>query len=159
MNILNVFPHMAYKFFFKTAFTIRVASIIANIMHFMYHLHCLSIYKPSYFSVFLLSIPWHFCLLHCHIYLQACFLFFVFNYYIWPICHKLFVHMSPFDLLALSHLHVHIQVCVCMCVCMCMCMCVHVRMCMCVCVCVCANMCVCAHMCVCTICQLLIFYS
>jgi len=42
------FPGIPSKFFFQLSFTILVALII----HFMFHIHCLSVHKLVYFSFF-----------------------------------------------------------------------------------------------------------
>ena len=77
------FPGMVSKFFFKPC-TILEASIIASIIiHFMFHIHCNINSCILAFFPFLLHTSVHG---YCHIYQHACFLFFVFNYYIWPIC-------------------------------------------------------------------------
>jgi hypothetical protein len=44
---------MAFKLFFKSFVTILVAPIITGIrVHFMFHIHCISIHKLLYFSFF-----------------------------------------------------------------------------------------------------------
>ena len=82
------FPGTASKFFLKLLVTIPVAPIITGtIVHFRFHIRCISIYKLLYFNFFFRF------LLHnisvcgcCHIYQRACLLFFVSICYIWPIC-------------------------------------------------------------------------
>ena len=52
----------------------------------MFQIHCITIHKIFYFGFFcflLHDVPVH---RYCHTYQYTCFLFFVFNYYIWPIC-------------------------------------------------------------------------
>ena len=83
---IGCFPGTVSRFFFKLLVTIPVAPIITGtIVHFSFHIRCISIQKLLYFNFFSAS----FCT--CHIYQCACFLFFVFNYYIWPICCNFFV--------------------------------------------------------------------
>jgi len=58
------FLGMAPKFFFKLFVTIPVAPMITwIIIHFMFHVHCISIHKLLYFSPFLLPFVWHFSVL------------------------------------------------------------------------------------------------
>jgi len=67
-ELTKCFPHMVYKLFFKPIVTIPVASIIADItIHFMFNLHCMTIHKLSYLSIFSPSISMTFHLLHWHI--------------------------------------------------------------------------------------------
>ena len=85
---IECFPGIASKFFCKFLVSLPVAPVITGtIIHFRFHIRCISIHKLLWFS-FVST-----CFLHnisvcgyCHIYQCACFLFFVFNYYIWPIC-------------------------------------------------------------------------
>jgi hypothetical protein len=54
---------------------------------------------------------------HCHIYQYICFLFFVLNYYIWPICRNFSLSLSLclfHNSIALPHLLIHLLVYVCM---------------------------------------------
>ena len=78
-------PVIASKSFFTPFVTIPVAPIITGIIiHFIFHIRCVSIHK-------LLDL-FSFCFLlsdisvskYCHMYHCAWFLFFPFNYYIWP---------------------------------------------------------------------------
>jgi len=85
---MECFPGTASKFFLKLLVTIPVAPIIiGTIVHFRFHVRCTSIHKLLYFNSFSDSF--------CTTFLSAGiatstsvhdFLFFVFNYYIWPIC-------------------------------------------------------------------------
>ena len=76
---IECFPGTVFKFFLKLLVSIPVAPIITGtIVHFRFHIRCISIHKLLYFNFFSASF--------CTIYQCACFLFFVFNYYIWPIC-------------------------------------------------------------------------
>ena len=78
---IECFPGTAFKFFLKFLVTIPVARIITGvIVHFRFHIRCISIHKLLYFNFF----SAFFCG-YCHIYQCAYFLFFVFNYYMWPI--------------------------------------------------------------------------
>jgi hypothetical protein len=44
---------MASKSFFKTSISILAVSVITGIgIHFMFHIHCISIQKPLYFNLF-----------------------------------------------------------------------------------------------------------
>jgi hypothetical protein len=66
------------------------------IIHFIFHVRCISLHKPLCFIFFCfllrdISVLW--C---CHIYQYACFLFFVFNYYIWYFCCN-FALLVPLD--------------------------------------------------------------
>ena len=80
---VECFPGIVSKFFFKLLVTIPVAPIITGtIVHFRFHTRCISIhnfFSASFCTTFLsagiaTSISVH------------VFSFFVFNYYIWPIC-------------------------------------------------------------------------
>ena len=85
---IECFPGTASKFFLKLLVIIPVAPIIIGItVHFRFHIRCISIHKLLYFNFFprFLLHKISVCR-YCHIYQCACFLFFVFNYYIWPIC-------------------------------------------------------------------------
>jgi hypothetical protein len=68
---------MTSKSFLKPFVTVPVAPVITCIIiHFMFHIHC----------CILASLPQPFAQhFYCHMYQCASFLFFVFNYYIWPI--------------------------------------------------------------------------
>ena len=83
---IECLPGTASKFFLKPLVTIPVAPIITGIVvhfRFVVSLHI----KSCILTSFPLPFAQHFCLRvlphQC-----ACFLFFVFNYYIWPICCK-----------------------------------------------------------------------
>jgi len=85
---IECFPRMASKFFLKPFLTIPVAPVVTGIItHFKFHIHCISLHKLLYFSF---SYP-----SFCTTFLSAgvaisismhVFSFFVFNYYICPIC-------------------------------------------------------------------------
>jgi len=85
---IECFPGIVSKFFFKLLVTIPVAPIITGtIVHFMFHIRCISIHKLLYFNFLSASF--------CTTFLSAgnatsisvqVFSFYVFNYYIWPIC-------------------------------------------------------------------------
>ena len=85
---IECFPGTASKFFPKLLVTIPVVPIITGtIVHFRFHIRCISIHKLLYFNSFSASF--------CTTFLSAgiatsisvhVFPFFVFNYYIWPIC-------------------------------------------------------------------------
>ena len=85
---IECFPGTASKFFLKLVVTIPVAPIITGIIvHFRFHIRCISIHKLLYFIFFSTFLLHNISVCgYCHIFLCACFLFFVFNYYIWPIC-------------------------------------------------------------------------
>jgi len=84
---IECFPGIASKFFLKLLVTIPVTPIITDIIvNFRFHIRCASIPKLSYFNFFSASFAQHFCLPILTIYQCAYFLFFVFNYYNWPIC-------------------------------------------------------------------------
>ena len=109
---IEYFPGMASKFFFKSFVTIPVAPVItAIIIHFMFHVSCVSVYKLLYYT-FYSAFVWHFCpLLLPH--LSVCmFSLFCFNYYI--SCFSVTSLCVPLDSIAVSHLHVHIHVWVCL---------------------------------------------
>ena len=84
---IKCFPGTASNFFLKLLVTIPVAPIIIGIIvHFRFHIRCISIYKLLYLNFFSLPFAQHFCqsvLPHLSVYM---FSLFVFNYYIWPIC-------------------------------------------------------------------------
>jgi hypothetical protein len=107
---------MVSKFFLKPLVTIPVAPITTGIItHFMFHIHCISIHKLLYFSLFFAS----FCVTFLSAvlpHLSACMFSLFLNYYIWPICCNICVCS---DSITLSHLHVHTLVRVCVCVCVC----------------------------------------
>jgi hypothetical protein len=87
---------MDSKFFFKPFVIIPVAPIITGIIiHFVFHIRCISIRKLLYFISFVHPFASHFCPLVMPHPQYACFLIFVFNYYIWPICSKFSVCMYP----------------------------------------------------------------
>jgi len=85
---IEYIPGTVSKFFLKLLVTIPVAPIITGIVvHFRLHIRCISIHKLLYFNFFSASF--------CTKFLSAVivtsisvhvFSFFVFNYYIWPIC-------------------------------------------------------------------------
>ena len=85
---IECFPGIVSKFFFKLHVTIPVAPIITGtIVHFRFHIRCSSVHKLLHFNFFSAS----FCttLLSAGIATSISvhvFSFFVFNYYIWPIC-------------------------------------------------------------------------
>jgi len=50
---IECFPGMAFKFLFKTVVTIMVTPIVtAIIVHFMFHIHCISIHELPSFGFF-----------------------------------------------------------------------------------------------------------
>jgi hypothetical protein len=78
---------MASKFFFTTFVTLAVAPItiiiiiISVIIHFIYHIHCVSVHKTLYFSFFYASCCMTFPSADILIgtnYTAACFLIFLF---------------------------------------------------------------------------------
>ena len=81
-------PGIVSRFFFKLCVTIPVAPVITGmIVHFRFHIRSISMPKLLYSSFFSASF--------CTTFLSAgvatsisvhVFSFFVFNYYIWPIC-------------------------------------------------------------------------
>ena len=82
---IECFPGTGSKFFLKLLVTIPLAPIITGtIVHFRFHIRCLSIHKLLNFNFFSAS----FCttFLSADIGTCACFLFFDFNYYIWSTC-------------------------------------------------------------------------
>ena len=84
---IECLPGTASKFFLKLLVTIPVAPVITGIIvHFRFHILCNSIHKLLCLTSFPLPFAQHSVCGYCHIYQCACFLFFVFNYYIWPIC-------------------------------------------------------------------------
>ena len=53
---IEYFPGLASKFFFKPTVTLPVASVITGIiLHFIFHIHCISIYSPASFCTTFLS--------------------------------------------------------------------------------------------------------
>jgi hypothetical protein len=108
---------MASKFYFKPFVTVLVAPIITSIfIHFMFHIHCIAIYKLLYFSFFsasfCISVHWYQHIHHC-----ACFLSYVFKYYILPICCNVSVCTPRFyRTVTFSCSHTGLCVCVCLCV-------------------------------------------
>ena len=76
---IECFPGTVSKFFLKLLVTIPVAPIITGtIVHFRFHIRCICIHKLLYFNFFSASFATS---ISVHV-----FSFFVFNYYIWPIC-------------------------------------------------------------------------
>ena len=60
---IECFPGMASKCFLKPLVTNLVTPIITGIIsNFRFHIHCISIHKLLYFSLFLLPFAWRFCL-------------------------------------------------------------------------------------------------
>ena len=60
---IECFPGIVSKFFFKLLVTIQVAPIITGtIVHFRFHIRCISIHKLLYFNFFPLPFAQHFCL-------------------------------------------------------------------------------------------------
>ena len=81
------FPGIVSKFFFKLLVTIPVAPIITGtIVHFMFHIRCISIYKLLSFNLFSFPFAQKFVCGFCRVFQCACFLLFVSNYYMWLIC-------------------------------------------------------------------------
>ena len=81
---IECFPGTASKYVLKLLVTIPEAPVITGmIVHFRFHIRCISTRKLLYFNFFLHNIS---ACRYCHIYQCACFLFCVFNYYIWPVC-------------------------------------------------------------------------
>ena len=79
---VECFPGMAYRVFLKPFVTIQLAPVVTGIIiHFMFPVRCIYIYKFFRFLLDDISVCEY-----CHISQYACFLFFVFIYYIWPIC-------------------------------------------------------------------------
>ena len=59
---IEYFPGTASKFFFRLLVTIPVISTITGIIvHFRFHIHCISIHKLLYFNFFPLPFAQHFC--------------------------------------------------------------------------------------------------
>jgi len=93
---IECFPGTVSKFFLKLLVTVPVAQIITGVLvHFRFHIRRISIHKPLYFKFFSASF--------CTTFLSAgiatsisvhVFPFFVFNYYIWPICCNLSLSLS-----------------------------------------------------------------
>ena len=82
---LECFPGTVSKFFLKFLVTIPVAPIITGIIvHFRFHIRCISIHKHLYFNFFSAS----FCttFLSAGIATSVCMFSLFCFYYIWPIC-------------------------------------------------------------------------
>ena len=85
---IECFPGISSKLFRKLLVTIPASPIITGIIvHFRFHIHCISIPKLVYFNLFSAS----FCTTSVSAYIATSinvhvFSFFVFNYYMWPIC-------------------------------------------------------------------------
>jgi hypothetical protein len=89
-----MFSWYAFQFCLKPFVTILVAPVITGtILHFKFHIHCISVYKLLYFSFFSTSFAQHSCLQvlpHLSVCMFSIFFcmyvcFFFFNCYIWPI--------------------------------------------------------------------------
>ena len=87
-EFIECFPGTVSKFFLKLLVSIPVALIITGIIvHFRFHIRCISIHKLLYFKSFSASFCTTFLSAGIAISISfACFIFFVFHYYIWPIC-------------------------------------------------------------------------
>ena len=85
---IQCFPSVASKCFLKSFVSIPVAPIITGIiLHFMFHIRCISIHKRLYFSYFLLPFARHFCP-RVLPRLSVCMFSPFFNNYSWNICCK-----------------------------------------------------------------------
>jgi len=108
---------------FQISLIILVAPIVTSmIIHFKFHTNSciLTAYnttKDALVFYFLFCILLHCISIHWyyHIYQYVYFLFFVFNYYVWPIFLNFCLYV-PFLSIKLSHLRVYILVFVCVCV-------------------------------------------
>ena len=85
---IECYPGISSKFFLKLLVTIPVDSIITGIIvHFRFHICCTSIPKLLYFNFFSASFCMTFLSSDITTFISVhAFPFFVFNYYIWPIC-------------------------------------------------------------------------
>ena len=82
---LECFPGTVSKFFFRLLVTIPVAPIITGIIvHFRFHIRCISVHNHLYFNFFSAS----FCttFLSAGIATSVCMFSLFCFYYIWPIC-------------------------------------------------------------------------
>ena len=74
---IECFPGISSKFFLKLLISIPLASIITGIIvHFRFHIRCISIPKPLHFNSFSASFCTTFFFGYCHTYQCACFIFF-----------------------------------------------------------------------------------
>jgi len=82
-----MFSWYGFQNFLRPFVVIPVAPVSTRtIIHFKFHIRCISIYKILFLAPFPLPFARYFCQCFCHIYQYECFLFFVFNYHIWSIC-------------------------------------------------------------------------
>ena len=104
------FPGMTSKFYFKPFVNVLVAPIITRIfIHFMFHIHCISIHKLLYFSFFSASFCMTFMSNGISTSIIVRFLFL-------SLISCLFAITSlcvPLGSIGLSQFHVHILICVC----------------------------------------------
>ena len=107
---IECFPGMASKFV-----TISVTPITTGIViHFVFHIRCISIHKPLYFSLFSAS----FCTKFLSAGIATTISMYV--YYTWPICRNFpacVYHLIPTHNTVTSGSRTGLCVCVCLCVC------------------------------------------
>jgi len=111
-----MFPGIASKVFLKPFVTIAVAPVVTGIIiHFMFHIRCISIHKLLYFRYIICPriLP--------HLSVRI-FLFFVCSYYIYPVCCNFSVCVLlctawSQDTFNISYSYIDLGVCVCVCVC------------------------------------------
>ena len=84
---VECFPDTASKFFFRILVTIPLAPVITGIIvHFRFHIRCISIHKILYFNFFSASFCTKFLSAGIATTISVHVLFFVFDYCIRPIC-------------------------------------------------------------------------
>ena len=86
------FPVVTSTFFFKPFVTVLLTPVVPSIIiHFIFHVCCISIRGLYILVCFLLPAAW-LCNPLVLPHLSGCFFFlFFFNYSMWPICHNLFI--------------------------------------------------------------------
>ena len=110
---VECFPGVDSTFLFEPSVTIPVALVtVGMIIHFMFHIRCISTHKFLNFFIFCTILHDAPALWYSHIYQYACFIFFVFHYFIWPILHNFSVLLLLLLLLLLYNqtrhmVHVH----------------------------------------------------
>ena len=86
---IECFPGIVSKFFFKLLVTVPVAPIITGtIVHFRFHIRCISIHKLLYFNFFSASFCTTFLSAGIATSISVHVFSFWFNYYIWTICYN-----------------------------------------------------------------------
>ena len=109
---IECFPCTASKFFLEPFDTILLAPFVTGIIiHFVFHICCICVHKLLYCSFFSASfyVTFLFTGFATSISMHV-FSFFVFNYYMLPICHNFCICVHP---LIPEHCHIFMLACMC----------------------------------------------